>query len=256
MNWVVRRPTSRSHTPDAFRARYPPQNMLNANYKRPPRASQDWEATATYSESPFPIAPETSAYSALCELQSSHADISKPVNILDVLMLVYKHMGDRCSFTDPWLENFATRPDDESIDQYKNELAIFKEREKDHPSAPVTVRNAFNKDRAVLEEVERRLQDALSGSDAANNGASRSSVNKCRAQILKQLFEEASLRPGGLDKCTALVEKDHERYAEQLKHFKEVAQNKFDEEHGLLPVSCRDPLESVDGVLVEVVNDE
>lgn len=246
--WVVRRPVSRFHTPREIRAKYPPQNMLNAQYKRPPRSKRDWEPTATYSEPPFPISPETSAHSALCELQASHTAISESVNILDVIKLIYKNMRDRHGFTDPWFQNSATRPSDETIEQYLKELAVFKERETGHPSAPITIRNAFNKDRIVLEEVERRLRDAGAGSSVATTSASRNaSVTKHKLQMSKVLFEEASPRPGRLDRYTALVEKDHERYAKELKHFKEVVQRKFDEEHGLLPVSNQGSGVSVDG---------
>lgn len=134
--------------------------------------------------------------------------------------------GDRQASTDPWLQHSVTRPSDEAVEKYQEELALFKEREKGHPSAPTTVRMAFIRDPAVLQEVTRRMQSAGGGSDSASGA--QISVSRRRTKMANQLFEKESLRAGGLGKYTFIEEKDIEGYAKELKHFKEVVQRTLD----------------------------
>lgn len=239
-NWVLRRPVARFNLDgQPPRARYPPRNMLNAKYKKPPRnpialePDQRWIPTTTYSEPPFPLLPRTSAFSALGELQESHASLSETINVLDILRCVYKAMGDRQNVGDPWLQRRVTIPSASSVDKYRNEISVYKRRESGHPSAPITVRQAFKNDPVVAEKVaSMRLEESTKDSTSA----SRESDAKARTRLTSKLFEEATLRPGGLEKYRRLVERDLERYAGELKVFKEVTQVKFDEENGLLPL--------------------
>lgn len=47
-NWVVRRPVAHFNKPgEVIKSRYPPRNMVNAKYKKPPRNPDPWTPTAT-----------------------------------------------------------------------------------------------------------------------------------------------------------------------------------------------------------------
>lgn len=210
------------------KARYPPRNMLNAKHKRPPRRVMDWIPTATYDESPFAPIVNTSAYLALKELQHSHRSPGNTTNVLDALRCIYSSMGDRGDVSDPWLQRRVTRPSPSALQNYKRKLCQYQAREKGSPTAPKTLRHVHRNDPAVKLEVGRRFQEA-----ERRNGESEA---KAKSRIAGELFQEAELRPGGLEKYKQLVQKDIERYTGELKYFKEVKQRKFDEEEGLLPL--------------------
>lgn len=235
-NWVVRRPASHFTSPRGeIGTRYPPRNMLNAKYKNPARHSASWEHTATYHEPSFPLIPETSAVSALRQLQECFPALEESVHVLHILRSVYKDMGDRQNITDPWLQQNVTVPSAEVLAKYREELSLYKEREKGHPSAAITVKQAFKKDPTVREKAETILRDTTASASSFSGTRSPQSTAKLLPKKLADLFEEAELIPGGLEKYECLVERDLERYSKELKYFREVTQRRFDEEHGLLP---------------------
>lgn len=120
-------------------------------------------------------------------------------------------------------------------------------------SAPITIRTAFNSDPKIVEEVERRIRESAPATNGTNGRPE--SVAKAKNRLLKELFEKASLCPGALDKYAVLVEKDIERYAKELKNFKEVVQRNFDEDNGLLPTPSRGLSHSLDGDGVQTMID-
>lgn len=144
-------------------------------------------------------------------------------------------MGDRDNVTDPWLQKRVTIPSPPVLEKYHRELALFIEREKGYPKAPSSLRMAHKNDLQVREEVERKLQ--------SGGKKSGESEMKAMTRLSAELFQEAELRPGALNKYDLLVAKDMERYAKELKTFKEVTRKKFDEENGLLPQPSSDSLD-------------
>lgn len=227
-SWVLRRPVA--HFADSDRniaARYPPRNMLNAKYKQGPRTSSPWMPTGTYREPPVPLLSNSAAFAALQDFNGEQTRLDETLNVLDVLRCVYHRMGVRQSGADQWLQKRATRPTGTAIAKYNDDLHVFNDREKGHPAASETVRQVFKNDSMVQEQVEiiRRRQSCC------DNPTTTESASK----IASRLFDEASSMPGGLDRFEHLVELDLERYAKELKVFKEITQRKFDEEHGLLP---------------------
>lgn len=125
------------------------------------------------------------------------------------------------------MQNNVTMPSLISIESYKREIFIYRQREKGHPSAPFTLRQAFKKDMEIVERVSAELRAA----DGRTNGESES---KAKKRVTDRLCDEYENRPGGLEIFKCAVENDLERFAEESKHFCEVTQRKFDEEIGLL----------------------
>lgn len=133
-------------------------------------------------------------------------------------------MGDRDGISDPWLQRRATLPNREALESYKSNLRMFNERWSGEPSTPKTVRQIFKQHEDVGRTVTQILHER--GKDTSNRSL--------RTPQYSKLFEEASNQPGGLDRYLHLVEKDHERYARDLKQFKDKMV-KFDHDHGLTP---------------------
>lgn len=135
-NWIVRRPISHFKGPGGkIMARHPPRNLLNAKFRRSPRSADNFEVTATYPEPPFPLIEKTCAFGALCELRDSHTPLTESVHVLHLLRCIYRHMGDPEDVHDEWLQRRVTVPSRSSIDNYRNELQTFNQREKGSPSA-------------------------------------------------------------------------------------------------------------------------
>lgn len=227
-NWVLRRPVSHFAIEGNIVSRYPPRNMLNAKFKKGPRNESPWNPVQTYSEPPFPLVfrsgrRECSASASLRDFSTEHTAIAKTVNVLDLLRCVYRRMGDRQSVSDQWLQKRVTRPSTVAIAKYRSQLQLFNDREHGHPKSARTVRQVFKDDATIKAEVFRIRQQP---------GETRSA-----AKVTASLFDEASSKPGGLDRFEHMVERDLERYAAELKTFIEVTQRKFDEDHGLLPVT-------------------
>lgn len=105
-------------------------------------------------------------------------------------------------------------------------MQIYKDRERGRPQAPCTLRQMFRRDEKVIEEVDRTLS-----AHTVFGAVAKSLRNK----TFSRLFEEAEKTPGALDRFLSRVEKDQERFARELKEFKQK-QVEFDDEHGLLPV--------------------
>ena len=94
------------------------------------------------------------------------------------------------------------------MEKYQNDMRTFIERGKGEPDAPKTIRQVLKADEGVRSHVERLLEK--SGTRA--KGA--------KTKLFNKLFEELENQPGGLDKFQHLLEKDHERYAVELRAFK------------------------------------
>lgn len=231
-NWVLRRPVSRFATDGNIVARYPPRNMLNAKFKCSPRERGSLVPVQTYEEPPFPLKFEskgrTSAFLALSNLNGECTDLYKSPSVLDVLRCIYRSMGDREGMADPWLQRRASHLSAATIAKYREGVKLFNERERGHPRAPKTLRQLFKEDPSIREKVTRDRNDP-SGE-----------TQETAAKVVVRLFDEAMITPGALERFEHQVEKDVERYAKELKHFKEVSQRKFDEEHGLLPLQSQD----------------
>lgn len=149
--------------------------------------------------------------------------IERAVNVLEVLRCVYKRMGNRESITDPWLQKPVASPSPAALLKYRDELEVYKQKEAGHPLAAKSVRQLLKFDAEIKEKAER-IRRASAGRTAES-----------MAKILRRLFDEATNKPGGLEKFERLAEKELERYAAQIKVFREVTQHKCDEEHGLAP---------------------
>lgn len=213
-NWVLRRPCRRFGS-----ARYPPRNLLNAQYKRGPRCDGDWIPTPTYNEPPFPVEPGTAAYTALKDLQARSLPLDSSINVLDILRCVYERMGDRHDTTDPWFQKRVTPVSTATINEYLDTVRIYNLREKGHPKAPLSLRQAFRGDGDVKKQIEDIK--STSGQHPATD-----------AKIASRLFEQAQLKPGGMDKYERIVSDDMARYAGELKRFRETTQRDFDLQHG------------------------
>lgn len=196
--------------------------MLNAKFASGPRGEETWTPTATYSESPFPVIEGTSACDATKMFNEQNADIKRSVHLLDLLRATFSHMGDRDGLTDPWLQRRVTLPSRHALDKYKNSLQEYIQRYSNEPSAPMSVRQAFKKDPAVIEQVAQIMRDQGPGPRDLKN------------KLINKLFNEAEKKPGGLDRFLHLVEKDLERFAKVTKEFENELQI-FDRDHGLLP---------------------
>lgn len=155
-----------------------------------------------------------------------HTDPSMSVHVLHLLHAVFQCMGDREVGTHGWLQRSVTVPRREALDDYRNKMQLFISRGSGEPTPPQTIRQVFKQDQAVQLEVTDLLQQR------GENVRSK----KLRNETVSKLFDEACNKPAGLDRFTHLVEKDHERFARELKVFKEKVRQ-LDEEHGLLPVS-------------------
>lgn len=225
-NWVVRRPVGHFGTCEQdWKARYPPRNLLNAKFGQGPRVEHPWVPTKTYNEPPFPIMKGRAAETAMKKVAMAHSDITKPFNVLQLLRAVFECMNDREQVRDPWLQRRATIPSREALLQYQNQLQTYIQRGTEEPSGVMTLRQAFKKDAEIANQATRILQER--GESVSNK--------VLRSAVIAKLFAEASSKPGGLDRFLHAVERDHERYAEELKVFKETVKQ-FDREHGLLPV--------------------
>ena len=62
-----------------------------------------------------------------------------------------------------------------------------------------------------------------------------SKKREAKTKLLAKSFEEAERKTGELDRFRYLVEKDQERYAEELRKFKETLRE-FDRDRRLLPL--------------------
>lgn len=232
LNWIVRRPVRHFCLSDTdWKARYPPRNLLNAKFRKGPREKEPWLPTATYYEPPFPVIDGTAACSAMKELAAEHQDIGEPVHFLHALRAIYRAMGDRDGVSDIWLQRRATMPSRAALARYRDELRVYVERERGHPKARKTLRQVFKDDERVLSEVAQVLSQHSTGASARTLRTLRT----LKTQTLLRLFEEAENTPGALDRFYHVLEKDQERYARELKEFKDK-QTQFDEEHGLLPL--------------------
>ena len=101
-NWVVRKPVSQfSNSDKDWKARYPPRNLLNAKLGKGPRTVEPWVPTQTYLEPPFPIFEHSAVKHAMQNIQEQHEDISKPVDVLDLMQAVYKNLVKRSNVSDP-----------------------------------------------------------------------------------------------------------------------------------------------------------
>lgn len=224
-NWIVRRPVRFFRQPNGSGiARYPPRNLLNAKYKTGPRHTGVWKPNATYQEPPFPLQPETSAYTAALKLAEQEKDIAKPVHVLDLLAAVYSLMDDDRYDIDHWGQQRVTIPSQQAINGYRNAVALYKERMRGQPAAPKTLKQVFRADPDTKARAESQRQRP--GCQAGDTVA----------KITARLFDVAELTPGALDRFRYLVEKDLERYARELKVFRETTLKQFDEENNLLPV--------------------
>lgn len=132
-------------------------------------------------------------------------------------------MGCRDGVTDPWLQRHVTVPSREALETYRNGLQLFKERWVGEPPASRTIRQVFKQDEEVGNRVTAILQER--GQVPTNK--------TLRVAVFAELFGEASIKLGGLDRFTHLVEKDQERYARELKEFKEKMLQ-FDRDTGLV----------------------
>lgn len=225
-NWVIRRPLRHFGSSESdWKARYPPKNLLNAKFGNGPREEHVWVPTKTYDEPPFPILEGKAACDAMKNIAQEHMDINQSVNVLDMLRAVFVSMGDRDGIADRWLQRRVTIPSREAVESYRNRMQLFVERGRGEPSAPKTVRQIFKKDEDVGKEVTQLL---LSRGQVPSD-------KTLRSKVYAQLFEDATNKPGGLDRFLHLVEKDHERYSRELKWFKEK-RREFDRRNGLLPI--------------------
>lgn len=122
------------------------------------------------------------------------------------------------------MHRFVTLPDRLAVERYRSEIHIFAEREKGHPSAPRTVKQFFKKDLKIIDKVIELVRErGLSPTDS-----------KAKTKISNELFLRHENTVGGLDRFFQMVEKDLERYARELKVFKD-SQKEFDRRNGLLP---------------------
>ena len=90
-NWVLRKPVGHYRTLDRdCKARYLPRNFLNARFGNGPRTEQPWIPTQTYVEPPFLIFENSAAKSSMQKVAETYQDLSKPVNVLDLLRSVFE----------------------------------------------------------------------------------------------------------------------------------------------------------------------
>lgn len=205
-------------------ARYPPRNVLNAKHGKGPRDALPWIPTATHNEPPFPIMEGKSAFQGMKNFSENNRDRSKTINVLDLLRSVYELLGNREDVLDPWLQRRATKQSPEALQKYHNKQQIFQERFQGELKAPMTLRQVFKNDKEVGVRVSRVLQER--GQPASNSSK--------RTAVYSALFDEKSNRPGAMDRVIHLVDKDHERYANDLKVFNQKLE-RYDRDHGLLP---------------------
>lgn len=181
-------------------------------------------STATNYEPPFRLDPSTSGYDALVKLQNGNILINK--HVLELLRAVYEEMGNRDGLSHRWLPKPASRANDSAITAYRNELQMFIERGKGHPRALLTVKQACKMDRQVNETGNLKLRQA----------SNRNERGETLVKVKNRMFSEAKKILGALASYINAVEGDHERYAKELKRYKEVTQRTFDEENGVLPI--------------------
>lgn len=228
LNWLVRRPVRRFCASERdWKARYPPRNLLNAKYSKPPRERYLWVPTETYSETPFPIVEGTAACRAMKNLALQFQDINESLHLLDALKAVFEEMGDRDGLSNKWLQRQVTRPSSEVICRYQKEFMLHKEREKGYPSTPKTLRQVFKMDQKVNDQALQIVgRQTVSGAAA---------VRKLLTETLSNLFDEAVKTPGALDRFYFIVENDKECFSRELKEFR-IRQERFDRENDLLPI--------------------
>lgn len=233
-NWIVRRPLSfYARQSGVVRARYPPQNMLNALYEQGPRAPTPWIFTSNYEEPPFPIMAGTAGEQAAKRLALRYSDARQSVHILQLLQEVFKDLrkpSESGVENGYWLHVRPTQPDVDGVQKYRNHIRLCRTRDIGYPAPPLTLRQAFKNDPAVMKQVSVLYASSLSGIGEAVSHQSNEKSRKAR--IAAQLFNEAEKLPGGLDRYNLLVEKDHERYSRELKTFRESVM-RFDLANGL-----------------------
>lgn len=133
--------------------------------------------------------------------------------VLNVLAAVFEDMGDRDSVGDPFLQLQVTRPPSHAIKRDKDIVKVNKKRLKGCPAAAKRLCSVFKGGETVKGRV---AEDMLKGNTETAD------------KIGSRLFSEAESTPGGLSRFKALVEKDIERFAYELKLFKETKERDFD----------------------------
>lgn len=143
------------------------------------------------------------------------------ISVLDCLRFVFTEMGDRGSDCDEHLQNRATLPSQEALEEYQAKLRLSRSKRRGYPVGIRTVKPFFKSDAAIKARVERII----------TAGDTRS-----KTVIFDALYQEMQVKPAELLVFKGMVEEDEKRFAIELKRFKEW-QKQFDEVNGLAPIS-------------------
>lgn len=220
--WIARR-TVQSILKDIGRlvSRYQPVNLCNAIRRQGPRDLAGCVAATSFEKPPFPLIEGTCAYVAMqrfrdwVKKQGPFATIS----MLDCLRFVFAEMGDRRSNCDEYVQNRATEPSLEALEEYRVKLRQSRSRRRGYPVGIRTVKQFFKSNAAVKDRVNR----IISAGDT-----------RTKPMIFDDLYVQA--KADELLKFKDMVEEDEKRFANELETFKE-RQKQFDQANGLAPVT-------------------
>ena len=240
-NWIARRPVGQfGNEQMGFKARYPPRNFLNALRSVGPRYEKFGIPTRTYDEPPFPVIPDTAAYTGSLALSQAPQLQDQSFSLCSLVPLSFSlyMIGDRLGLSDPWGQKRATIVSYESHQRYVKRKSMRVSQTRQGTVLPRTVEYFFRNDRVVKWRFETVLERELNTCEERDIGLEdrntdspggiehiqfhleqRAKLQRKREtekRVWSQLFEEQRHSPEGLREFVELAMRDEARYERDL----------------------------------------
>ena len=135
-------------------------------------------------------------------------------------------MGNRGSCRDPFLQFRAKIPSQAAIKKFKELMRISRGRHDGHPKMEKSPYQIFREESGVQKRVDAIMDDLkLTAAQRKERGP----------QLFREQFFSLASRPQEMEVWNLKAEKDHERYARELKTFM-VKQKTYDMANGIAPI--------------------